>query len=128
MYQFGFLIIDTCFYLFPSDKPMYNATSNTTYHAYNGTDVNISYTIPLDSNPYPENIVWSHNGTEISNAAERGVVLAANGITFGTVLSTDQGNYSVVATNLAGSDNASFELIVYCELQRAWLNYQYHWQ
>ena len=115
-YQFGFLTIDTCFCLFPSDEPMYTADSNTTYHAYNGTVVDKTYTLPLDSNPYPESFTWSHNEEVISNASERGIVLAANGITFGTVSSTDQGKYSVVATNLVGNATATFELIVYCEL------------
>lgn len=95
---------------------MYNADSNTTYFAYNGTDVDKTYTLPLDSNPYPYNFTWSHNEKVISNAPERGIVLAANGITFGTVSTTDQGNYSVVATNLVGNATASFELIVHCEL------------
>ena len=95
---------------------MYNVDANTPYYSYNGTDVDKTYTLPLDSNPYPEDFTWYHNEEVISNASQRGIALAANGITFDTVSITDQGNYTVVATNLVGSATASFELIVYCEL------------
>ena len=104
--------------MFASDKPCYN-TNTTVFYAYNGTDGGESYTLSLDSSPYPVDFEWSYNGTVISDPTERGVILSANGIMFGTVLIADQGNYSVEATNLVGSGNASFELIVYCELQRA---------
>ena len=69
----------------------------------------------LDGNPYPVNYTWYQNGVVISDAADRNVMLTANSITFAVLQASNNGTYTVEASNFLGTATASFDLFVYCK-------------
>ena len=69
-------------------------------------------TLELDANPIPgdDNFTWSLNGRNLIPMP--GLVLGVSFIDLTMVTRLDEGNYTIVSTNIAGSGNASFQLFV----------------
>ena len=71
--------------------------------------------LTLDANPIPGqgNFTWSFNGIELSQSGDLNFGL--DFIDFGVVNRNEAGSYMVEATNLAGTGDAMFQLVVYCK-------------
>ena len=93
------------------DPPVY--TVNDRFAVIEGERLLINLT--LDANPTPgqENFTWSFNGIELSQSGDLNFGL--DFIDFGVVNRNEAGSYMVEATNLAGTGDAMFQLVVYCK-------------
>ena len=104
---------DIYFYSTPYhlDPPVY--TVNDRFAVIEGERLLINLT--LDANPIPGqgNFTWSFNGIELSPTGDLNFGL--DFIDFGVVNRNEAGSYMVEATNLAGTGDAMFQLVVYCK-------------
>ena len=93
------------------DPPVY--TVNDRFAVIEGERLLINLT--LDANPIPGqgNFTWSFNGIDLSQTGD--ISFGVDFIDFGVVNRNEAGSYMVEATNLAGTGNAMFQLVVYCK-------------
>ena len=96
-----------------TDPPTY--TFELVYEGIEGQSLLI--TLGLEGNtldfPSPDTFQWSFNGQALSGSSD--IILTENTIEFLTLDRTNSGNYTVVATNSAGSGSATFSVVVFCE-------------
>ncbi len=67
----------------------------------------------LDANPDPGMFQWYFNGQPLNQTSE--ISFNVSAIVFNPLRREYGGTYTVEASNLAGSGNASFEVEVYCK-------------
>ena len=105
-FLFVCLFVCLCFLLL--DPPEYRV--NDTFTVREGDLVMI--VLDLDANPIPgdDNFTWSMNGRNLIPMP--GLELGVSFIDLMMVTRLDEGNYTIVSTNIAGSGNASFQLFV----------------
>lgn len=74
--------------------------------------------LTLDGRPLPglSNITWFFNGQILSSSSR--VQLTSDTISWNNVVRGDAGTYTVIATNRAGSGNATFDVVVICKSYR----------
>ena len=91
-----------------ADPPRY--TVNNSYTVQEGDPFSI--TLGLDALPFPgaNNFTWFLNGLMLPPMP--GITFGVDFINIQMATRLDSGTYQVVANNVAGSGNASFELIV----------------
>ena len=85
-------------------------TVNTSFTAVEGNMYRID--LVLDGNPVPVDFTWSFNGVELVTSSE--ITFGIDFIQFSSLSTSNAGNYSVTATNAAGSGSGEFSLIVFC--------------
>ncbi len=71
--------------------------------------------LQLDGNPFPSlaSFSWQFNGVPLVSSGDLEVNLTY--LDLGVASRTEGGTYFVEATNIAGTGNATFEVIVFCE-------------
>ena len=92
-----------------TDAPMY--TVNTSFTAVEGNMFRID--LVLDGNPIPVDFTWSFNGVELLTSSE--ITFGIDFIEFSSLSTSNAGNYSVTATNTAGSGSGEFSLVIFCK-------------
>ena len=92
-----------------TDAPVY--TVNNSFTVQEGDPFAI--TLGLDAFPFPgpDNFTWFFNGQMVT-LVPPGITLGVDFIDIQMTTRLDSGTYRVVANNIAGSGEASFELIV----------------
>ena len=105
LFMFVFLFVCLCFLLL--DPPEYRV--NDTFTVREGDLVMI--VLDLDANPIPgdDNFTWSMNGRNLIPMP--GLELGVSFIDLMMVTRLDEGNYTIVSTNIAGGGNAAFNII-----------------
>lgn len=95
--SFCYLFIVPPKYTFPSLFPVYSGTKYL-------------LVLNITSLPYPNNVVWTHNGNTVQYET------TPNSILFNPLSPQDNGTYTVESYNEAGNGTITFDLIVYCKL------------
>ena len=95
--------------LYQIDAPVY--TVNASFSAFEGDMFRID--LGLDGDPVPVEFNWFFNGVELLNSSE--TTFGIDFIQFSSLSTSNAGNYSVTATNTAGSGSGEFSLVVFCK-------------
>ena len=64
----------------------------------------------LLSNPQPTGFTWYFNGNTLNASGD--VTFGVDFLDLGRANMSESGNYTIVATNIAGSGNISFQVVV----------------
>ncbi len=97
---------------FFSDPPLYQQLAVIEYGYFVGSE--FSLMLSLEDGVPASTFAWEKDNEELEES--QGITLTSNSITIGSVSNVDQGNYNVTASNSAGEDSVSFDLLVYCKL------------
>ena len=88
---------------------MYQQPADTEYGYF--VDSEFSLTLSLEEGSPASSYVWERDGVQLEGSQR--ITLAADSITISSVSKDDNGTYTVTASNTAGQDTVSFDLIVY---------------
>ena len=91
-----------------ADAPVY--TVNNSFTVQEGDQFAITLGLDAFPTPGPDNFTWFYNGQILPMMP--GIMFGLDFIDIQVVTRLDSGTYRVVANNIAGSGEASFELIV----------------
>ena len=95
-----------------ADPPLY--TGQATHEVIEGQEFRIM--LQLTGNPLPlvDTVTWTFNGQPLSIGG--GINFGLDFIEFSSINRTNEGNYTVTSSNLAGNASFALSISVFCKL------------